>query len=48
MLPTLMTLLGHSKMMVLPAGARNVKISFQSSENVSLTLKVDRNCGSEK
>ena len=29
------------------AGARNVKISFQSSENVSLTLKVGRHCGSE-
>ena len=31
--------LGLSKLMLLPAGARNVKITFQSSENVSLTLK---------
>ena len=30
---------GHSKLMILPAGARNIRISFHSMENVSLALK---------
>ena len=31
--------IGHAKVMILPAGSRNIEISFQSKANVSLALK---------
>lgn len=31
--------IGHSKLMILPAGARNLEIAFHSSHNVSIALK---------
>ena len=31
--------IGHSKLMILPAGARNIRINFHSIQNVTLSLK---------